>query len=54
MEISERLTRVSPSATLAASEDPVAEAAESISGAIIAAMDGKRGELVALEDRRNK
>ena len=34
------------------SDDPVAEAAESISGAIKAAMDGKRGELVELERGR--
>ncbi len=34
------------------SEDPVADAAESISGAIKAAMDGKKAELVDLEHRR--
>ena len=36
------------------SDDPVAEAAESISGAIKAAMDGQRGEMVELEDRTAK
>ena len=36
------------------SEDPVAEAAESNSGAIKAAMDGRKGKLAELGNRRGR